>query len=30
MGLEHTVQPGGAGTFFQGHVQTAAQAMNKL
>src|SRR5882762_1447093 len=30
MGLEHIVQPGGAGTFVQGHVQTAAQTMNKL
>jgi hypothetical protein len=30
VGLEHIVQPGGANAFFQGQVQTAAQASDKL
>jgi hypothetical protein len=28
--LEQIVQPCGPGSFFKGHVQTAAQAANKL
>jgi TolB-like protein len=28
--LQQVVQPGGPGSFFKGHVQTAAQATNKL
>jgi len=28
--LEQVVQPGSPGSFFKGHVQTAAQAANKL
>jgi hypothetical protein len=30
VGLEQIVQPGRAGSFFKGHVQTAPQATNKL
>ncbi len=30
VGLEQIVQPGRASPFFQGHVQTAAQTVNKL
>jgi len=30
VGLQQIVQPGGAGFFFKGHVQTAPQATNKL
>ena len=29
-GLRKIMQPGGASSFFKGHVQTAAQAVNKL
>jgi hypothetical protein len=30
VGLEKFSQPGGGSSFYQGHVQTAAQAANKL
>jgi hypothetical protein len=30
MGLEQGVQPGRAGTFFESHMQAAAQTANKL
>jgi len=30
MGLEQIVQPGGAGAFFEAHMQAAAQTVDKL
>ena len=30
MGLEQVVQPGRTGPFFEGHIQTAAQTVDKL